>query len=309
MGHDSQKTETRIQPTTASVGHMELCALYPFVHRRGTSRRSVGRSGRLAATTHDDDDDDGGDGDDDDDDDDDGVERRTRAMREDEDATRKNAWDARGSMTSTTVARATDANDANEGEGEEEAFEAKLSALRGKRSKRAVKKETGEETVKAGTSDIGAAAAEAAKERARGVREFTVTDTVEEPQKDWGTETIVYEGPPARGEVVANVAMSWTLVWTPLAIQAAGRALWLSYKITDKRVSVLSISPLRKERTDIPMDQIEDVVCVGRGIGAWGDMVVTLRNGEKVELRSLPEYKKCEEVIREKMYKEKIIDF
>ena len=57
------------------------------------------------------------------------------------------------------------------------------------------------------------------------------------------------------------------------------------------------------------MDQIEDVVCVGRGIGAWGDMVVTLRNGEKVELRSLPEYKKCEEVIREKMYKEKIIDF
>jgi len=141
------------------------------------------------------------------------------------------------------------------------------------------------------------------------VREFTVTDTVEEPQKDWGTETIVYEGPPARGEVVANVAMSWTLVWLPLAIQAVGRALWLSYKITDKRVSVLSISPLRKERTDIPMDQIEDVVCVGRGIGAWGDMVVTLRNGEKVELRSLPEYKKCEEVIREKMYKEKIIDF
>jgi len=26
-------------------------------------------------------------------------------------------------------------------------------------------------------------------------------------------------------------------------------------------------------------------------------------------LRSLPEYKKCEEAIREKMYKEKIIDF
>ena len=125
-------------------------------------------------------------------------------------------------MTSTTVARATDANDANEGEGEEEAFEAKLSALRGKRSKRAVKKETGEETVTAGTSDMRRRAAKAAKERARGVREFTVTDTVEEPQKDWGTETIVYEGPPARGEVVANVAMSWTLVWLPLAIKPSG---------------------------------------------------------------------------------------
>ena len=30
------------------------------------------------------------------------------------------------------------------------------------------------------------------------------------------------EGPPARGEVVANVAMSWTLVWLPLAIKPSG---------------------------------------------------------------------------------------
>jgi hypothetical protein len=141
------------------------------------------------------------------------------------------------------------------------------------------------------------------------VREFTVTENIDEPAIDWGNETIVFEGPPARGEVVANVAMSWTLVWIPLAIQAVGRALWLKYKITDKRVSVISESPLRKERTDIPLDQIADVISVGRGIGAWGDMVVTLRNGEKVEIRSLPDFKKCEDVIREKMYKEKIIDF
>ena len=145
--------------------------------------------------------------------------------------------------------------------------------------------------------------------RAKGVRDFTVTENVDEPAIDWGDETIVFEGPPARGEVVANVAMSWTLVWIPLAIQAVGRALWLKYKITDKRVTVISESPLRKERTDIPLDQIADVISVGRGIGAWGDMVVTLRNGEKVEIRSLPDFKKCEEMIREKMYKEKIIDF
>ena len=74
-------------------------------------------------------------------------------------------------------------------------------------------------------------------------------------------------------------------------------------------MSVISESPLRRERTDIPLDQIADVISVGRGIGAWGDMVVTLRNGEKVEIRSLPDFKKCEDVIREKMYKEKIIDF
>jgi len=213
---------------------------------------------------------------------------------------------ARG--VSTIVARAADADaDATDASDGDAAFEAKLGALRGKRSKRAVKEASESAGDAAGTSNMRRAAA--AQSRAKGVRDFTVTENIEEPAIDWGTETIVYEGPPARGEVVANVAMSWTLVWLPLAIQAIGRALWLNYKITDKRVSVVSVSPLRKERTDIPMDQIQDVVSIGRGIGAWGDMVVTLRNGEKVELRSLPEYKKCEEVIREKMYKEKIIDF
>ena len=105
-------------------------------------------------------------------------------MREDEDATRKNAWDARG-IDDVDDGRARDGRERRE-RGEicmRGVPEAKLSALRGKRSTRAVKKETGEETVKAGTSDMRRAAAEAAKERARGVREFTVTDTVEEPQK------------------------------------------------------------------------------------------------------------------------------
>ena len=61
--------------------------------------------------------------------------------------------------------------------------------------------------------------------------------------------TIKYEGPPARGEVVANLAMSWTIVFLPLTIAAVGRALWASYKITDKRVSIMSTSPLRTVRT------------------------------------------------------------
>jgi hypothetical protein len=186
-------------------------------------------------------------------------------------------------------------------------FEERLSALRGKRSKRAAK-DPSDAASNEGTMSPMATAARA-QSRAKGVRDFTVTENVDEPNVDWGVENVIYEGPPARGEVVANVAMSWTLVWLPLTIQAVGRALWLSYKITDKRVSVVSMSPLRKERTDIPVDQIMDVVSIGRGIGAWGDMVITLRNGEKIELRSLPEYKKCEEAIREKMYKEKIIDF
>ena len=231
--------------------------------------------------------------------------------RKSADATRR-ARKARGTMmvTSATPTAGRRAGRAavvaRASEEAEDAFEAKLGALRGKRSKRAANDSTGAAD-EAGDAPRRSAATQ--QSRAKGVRDFTVTENVDEPAIDWGDETIVFEGPPARGEVVANVAMSWTLVWIPLAIQAVGRALWLKYKITDKRVTVISESPLRKERTDIPLDQIADVISVGRGIGAWGDMVVTLRNGEKVEIRSLPDFKKCEEMIREKMYKEKIIDF
>ena len=213
-------------------------------------------------------------------------------------------------MTSmpTRKAHVVRANEQDDAANEDDGFEERLSALRGKRSKRAAK-DPSDAASNEGTTLSPMATAARAQSRAKGVRDFTVTDNVDEPNVNWGDETVIYEGPPARGEVVANVAMSWTLVWLPLTIQAVGRALWLNYKITDKRVSVVSTSPLRKERTDIPVDQIMDVVSIGRGIGAWGDMVITLRNGEKIELRSLPEYKKCEEAIREKMYKEKIIDF
>ena len=33
--------------------------------------------------------------------------------------------------------------------------------------------------------------------------------------------------------------------------------------------------------------EVAKVVSIPRGVGLWGDMVVTLRNGDKVELRAL----------------------
>ena len=110
---------------------------------------------------------------------------------------------------------------------------------------------------------------------------------------------LVTHGPHENGG--ANVAMSWTLVWIPLTISAIGRGLWSSYKVTDKRVSVMSTSPLRTERIDVPLGEIVDVIAIGRGVGLWGDMVITLKNGEKVELRSMPEFKDIEKHIKENM--------
>jgi len=194
---------------------------------------------------------------------------------------------------------------------EEDEFEAKLGALRGKRSKKRAKTTASSDDEVSMVTGLPMTTRRARKQTKKlpGVRDF-MSDFTEEPKtKEWGEEKIIYEGPPARAEVAANVLMSWTVVWLPLTIQAAGRALWKSYKITDKRVCVISNSPLRKERTDVPMEQIKDVISAGRGIGAWGDMVITLRNDEKIELRSLPNFKELEKEIKQRMYVEKPIEF
>ena len=216
-------------------------------------------------------------------------------------------------MTTTTRAQKEEEEEkeetaSKEEEEENDEFEAKLGALRGKRSKKRAK------TTASSDDEVSMVTGLPTKRRAQtsklpGVRDF-MSDFTEEPKtKEWGEEKIIYEGPPARAEVAANVLMSWTVVWLPLTIQAAGRALWKSYKITDKRVCVISNSPLRKERTDVPMEQIKDVISAGRGIGAWGDMVITLRNDEKIELRSLPNFKELEKEIKQRMYVEKPIEF
>jgi hypothetical protein len=45
-----------------------------------------------------------------------------------------------------------------------------------------------------------------------------------------------------------------------------------------------------EEESNIGFHEVQRVVGVNRGFGAWGDMVITLDGGEKLEMRSVPEY-------------------
>lgn len=44
--------------------------------------------------------------------------------------------------------------------------------------------------------------------------------------------------------------------------------------------------PVAKQ-TDAAYQEVKDVRTASRGLGAWGDMVIELKNGDKLELRSL----------------------
>eukprot|EP00873_Tetraselmis_striata_P000185 jgi/Tetstr1/420449/TSEL_011562.t1 len=117
---------------------------------------------------------------------------------------------------------------------------------------------------------------------------------------DFTGETVYYEGPPSRGDLAVNILLGTTLLWLPLTFAAVGRGAFVKYRFTDKRFSVETNAPWQTEKTDVAYPEVEKVVSIPRGIGAWGDMVVTLKNGDKVEFRALDRFKELEKYILER---------
>lgn len=114
---------------------------------------------------------------------------------------------------------------------------------------------------------------------------------------DFTNESVIFESPPHRGDLAVNVALGITLLWLPLSIAAVGRGLFVTYRFTDRRISVVTNAPWQTEQLDAAYEEVAKVVSIGRGIGAWGDMVVTLNDGSKIEMRSLPRFKEMEAYI------------
>ena len=113
-------------------------------------------------------------------------------------------------------------------------------------------------------------------------------------------EEVVYEGGPARGDLIFNVLLGFTLIALPFTVAAIVRAIWLRFKITNRRVSV-SGGWMGKDKTQVVYSQIREVRSVPRGFGAWGDMVLVLSDGARLELRSMPRFREIEAYITERI--------
>lgn len=111
------------------------------------------------------------------------------------------------------------------------------------------------------------------------------------------TETVFFDGGAHYGDLVANLVLGLTLLWLPLTLAAVSRALLLRYRFTSRRVTVIS-GLSGDDRTDFPYSSVSDVVVVPRFIGEWGDIVITLRDGTKVDLRSVPRFREVADYCR-----------
>lgn len=112
-------------------------------------------------------------------------------------------------------------------------------------------------------------------------------------------ETVYYEGGPARGDLILSLLIGLTIIGLPIAVGAVVRALWLRYRITSRRISV-SGGWLGRDRTQVVYSQIREVLSVPRGFGAWGDMVLVLNDGSRLEMRSVPRFRELEAYIEER---------
>ncbi|MGB3653974.1 MAG: PH domain-containing protein [Rivularia sp. (in: cyanobacteria)] len=109
-------------------------------------------------------------------------------------------------------------------------------------------------------------------------------------------EEVYYEGGPHIGDLIIGILIGLTVVGIPLTVGSIVRALWLRYRISDRRISVTG-GWMGRDRSDIIYSEIVKIAKVPRGIGLWGDMVLTLRDGSRLELRALPKFRELNDYI------------
>lgn len=137
-----------------------------------------------------------------------------------------------------------------------------------------------------------------------GVRRFTKEELGEDTIDDMGgedgskvskkkfklePETVFFEGPPSPTEILFPAISILTVIGIVPFISAVSRQFWVRYKFTSRRISIQS-GFQGKERTEIIYPDIAEIKFVYRAFGAAGDMVLSLRDGAKVELRHVPKF-------------------
>lgn len=113
-------------------------------------------------------------------------------------------------------------------------------------------------------------------------------------------EETFFEGGPHVGDLIINILLGFTVICLPLTVGAIVRSLWLRYRVTNRRISVTG-GWMGRERTDVIYSEIVKVTKVARGIGLWGDMVLILRDGSRLEMRAVPRFRELHDYINERV--------
>ena len=101
-------------------------------------------------------------------------------------------------------------------------------------------------------------------------------------------ETVFLETSPSRSELIIPTISILTVIGIIPFIASVARAVWVKYKVTSRRISVVS-GFQGKDQTEIIYRDVEFMKYVRR-LGGAADVVFTLKDGAKLEIRSMPEF-------------------
>ena len=115
-------------------------------------------------------------------------------------------------------------------------------------------------------------------------------------------EEVFYEGGPAKGDLIINLLAGFTLLGLPFTFAAIVRSLWLRFTMTNKRITIVG-GWFGRNKTQVSLNNIKEIRSVPRGFGSYGDMVLILNDGSKVEMKSLPSFRDKQNYIEKNMSK------
>jgi len=112
------------------------------------------------------------------------------------------------------------------------------------------------------------------------------------------SEKIFFEGPPSKVEMIIPFFSILTVIGIIPFITTLLRQFWVKYKITNRRISVDS-GFQGKNRAEIVYRDIKKIRYIKRLGGEAADVVLILKDNAQLELRSLPDWEKNLEFIKE----------
>jgi len=112
-------------------------------------------------------------------------------------------------------------------------------------------------------------------------------------------EEVYYEGPPAITETIVPTISILTVVGIIPAVASWSRQAWVRYKITSRRIRVTS-GIGGKDMAEIVYPDITEIRSVKRLFGD-GDLVASLRDGAKFEMRNIPDFEESIKFILEQI--------
>ncbi|KAL4430748.1 hypothetical protein ABPG75_006004 [Micractinium tetrahymenae] len=114
-------------------------------------------------------------------------------------------------------------------------------------------------------------------------------------------ETVFYEGSGSNAELAISLLLGATLLFLPLTIASIGQRLWVSYKFTNKRLVVITSSPVLKREVQVEYSKIKEIRSAPRAFGLWGDVVFFLKDGSRLPLAGLERYQEIVDYVQGKL--------